>query len=137
VPERESIARGKNLSSQARNFPAETPTVDGIEQESSANRPYFALVLAGGFGRRFAREYPRTAASFAGRSSARVRPRRKRGQMKLLDWASVPAKESHLAVVLGFSVLMMSALLWMVVWQADVISYQQDVIRWLWSSAVR
>jgi hypothetical protein len=45
---------------------------------------------------------------------------------------SIPARESHLAVALGFSVVMMAALLWCVMWQADVIDYQRDVIRTLW-----
>jgi hypothetical protein len=57
--------------------------------------------------------------------------------VKLLRWCSAPASESYLATALGFSVAMMAVLLWAIVWQADVISYQQDVIRWLWTSAVR
>ncbi len=57
--------------------------------------------------------------------------------MKLPRWCSTPVRESHLAIALGFSVAMMAGLLCAIIWQADVISYQQEVIRWLWTSAVR
>lgn len=52
---------------------------------------------------------------------------------KIAQLFSIPARESHLAVALGFSVVMMAALLWCVMWQADVIGYQRDVIRTLWA----
>jgi hypothetical protein len=51
---------------------------------------------------------------------------------KLARLFSVPASESHLAVALCVSVVMMAALLWGMMWQADVIGYQQEVIRSLW-----
>ena len=46
---------------------------------------------------------------------------------------AIPASESQLSVALALSVLVMSLLLWGIVWQADIITKQRDVIRWLWS----
>jgi hypothetical protein len=57
--------------------------------------------------------------------------------MKLPRWCLAPASESHLAMALGYSVVMMAGLLCALVWQAGVISYQQEIIRWLWTSAVK
>jgi hypothetical protein len=57
--------------------------------------------------------------------------------MRLPGWLTATSKESHLAAALGISVVMMSLMLWAILWQADVISYQQDVIRWLWTWNVK
>ncbi len=46
---------------------------------------------------------------------------------------SIPATESQLAVALSLSAVAMALMLWAILWQSDVISYQQDVIRWMWS----
>ena len=46
---------------------------------------------------------------------------------------SVPATESQLAVALSLSAVIMALMLWAILWQSDVISYQRDVIRWMWS----
>jgi hypothetical protein len=51
----------------------------------------------------------------------------------LIRRLSIPASESHLSVALALSVLVMSLLLWGIVWQSDIIAKQRDVIRWLWS----
>ncbi len=51
----------------------------------------------------------------------------------LLRRLAVPASESQMAVALAFSALAMSLMLWVIIWQSDVISSQRDVIRWLWS----
>ncbi len=53
--------------------------------------------------------------------------------MKLPRMLTVPASESQLAVALGICVVLLAVLVWGVVWQADIIGYQRDVIRWLWS----
>lgn len=42
---------------------------------------------------------------------------------------SVPASESQLSIALVFALVVMSFLLWGVVWQASVISQQRQVIR--------
>ncbi len=57
--------------------------------------------------------------------------------VRLPEWLSNPARESHLSWALGFSLVMMSLMLWMILWQADLISYQREVIRLLWSAAAR
>ncbi|MCL6566604.1 MAG: hypothetical protein K6U09_09300 [Acidobacteriia bacterium] len=47
---------------------------------------------------------------------------------------TVPASESHLALALALCVFLLSVLLWGIIWQADVIGYQREVIRWLWNA---
>lgn len=42
---------------------------------------------------------------------------------------SVPASESQLSIALVFALVVMSFLLWGVIWQAGVISHQREVIR--------
>jgi hypothetical protein len=51
----------------------------------------------------------------------------------LVQRLKIPATESQLSVALALSVLVMSLLLWGIVWQSDIISKQRDVIRWLFS----
>jgi hypothetical protein len=46
---------------------------------------------------------------------------------------SIPATESQLSVALALSVLVMSGLLWGILWQANIIAQQREAIRWLWS----
>jgi hypothetical protein len=38
-----------------------------------------------------------------------------------------------MAIALGLSAVAMSLMLWVIIWQSDVISYQRDIIRWMWS----
>ncbi len=54
--------------------------------------------------------------------------------MWLLRRLTIPASESLLAVALCASTVVMSLMLWVIIWQSDVIVYQRDVIRWLWST---
>jgi len=53
--------------------------------------------------------------------------------MWLLRRLTVPASESQMAVALGLCSLVMSLMLWAILWQSDVIAYQREVIRWMWS----
>ena len=53
--------------------------------------------------------------------------------MWLLRRLAVPATESQMAVALAISVVAMSLMLWAILWQSDVIAYQRDIIRWIWS----
>ncbi len=53
--------------------------------------------------------------------------------MQLLRRLTAPATESQMAVALGISALAMALMLWAILWQSDIIAYQRDVIRWLWS----
>jgi hypothetical protein len=52
-----------------------------------------------------------------------------------LSWLTrrvrLPASESQIGVVLGFCVIVMSLMLWAIIWQSQVISQQAEVIRWL------
>jgi len=54
--------------------------------------------------------------------------------MRLLRRLNIPASESQMAVALGLCAVMMSLMLWVILWQSDVIAYQQDVIRWMWKA---
>ena len=51
----------------------------------------------------------------------------------LIRRLSIPASESQLSVALALSVLVMSFLLWGIVWQSEIIAKQRALIRWLWS----
>ncbi len=53
--------------------------------------------------------------------------------MRLIRRLAVPVTEPQLAVALAISVLAMSLMLWAILWQSDVIAYQRDIIRWMWS----
>lgn len=46
-----------------------------------------------------------------------------------------PVNESYVGVALCFSLVMMTVLMGMIVWQASVISFQKDLIRLLWAGA--
>jgi hypothetical protein len=52
--------------------------------------------------------------------------------MRLMRRLAVPASESHLTIALVFSAIIMSLLLWGVMWQSGIIAYQQELIRDLW-----
>jgi hypothetical protein len=47
---------------------------------------------------------------------------------------SVPVSESSLSIAVALAAVAMSLMLWAILWQSDVISYQRDLIRWLWSA---
>lgn len=50
---------------------------------------------------------------------------------RLIQRLRVPASESQMGVVLGFCVVVMSLMLWVIIWQSQVISQQAELIRWL------
>lgn len=54
--------------------------------------------------------------------------------MKLLSRLKVPATESQLALTLAVSLVMMAAMLLGILWQANVINFQKELIRALWNS---
>jgi hypothetical protein len=54
--------------------------------------------------------------------------------MKFLKRLAIPASESHLALVLSLAMVVMALLLYAVLWQSNVISYQRDLIYWLWNA---
>jgi hypothetical protein len=54
--------------------------------------------------------------------------------MRLVRRLAVPASESHLTVALVLSVLVMSLMLWAMMYQSGIIVHQRDLIRVLWES---
>ena len=54
--------------------------------------------------------------------------------LRALRRLTVPAAESHLAMALALAAATMALMLWVILWQSDVILYQRDVIRWMWNS---
>lgn len=53
--------------------------------------------------------------------------------MRLFRRLVVPATESQMAVALGLCAITMALMLWAILWQSDVIAYQREIIRWMWS----
>ena len=53
--------------------------------------------------------------------------------VRMLRSLTVPATESQMAIALGMSVLMMGLMLCAILWQSNVISYQRDLIRVIWT----
>jgi len=53
--------------------------------------------------------------------------------MRLLRRLSVPASEGHITLVLAASLVLMGGMLLALLWQSNVIIYQRDLIRLLWS----
>ncbi len=51
----------------------------------------------------------------------------------LIQRLKIPATESQLSVALALSVLVMSLLLYGILWESNIITQQRDAIRWLWS----
>jgi hypothetical protein len=51
----------------------------------------------------------------------------------LIAKMKIPASESQLSLALGLSVLVMSGLLWAILWQSNIIVQQREAIRYLWS----
>ena len=49
---------------------------------------------------------------------------------------SVPASESHLGMALSLAAVTMGLMLWAILWQSNVIVYQRDVIRRLWTTRI-
>lgn len=54
--------------------------------------------------------------------------------MRLMRRLAVPPSESHLTVALVLSVVVMSLMLWGMMYQSGVILHQRDIIRVLWES---
>ncbi len=52
---------------------------------------------------------------------------------RALRTLSVPASESQLGVALAVAATAMGLMLWAIIWQSNLIVYQRDLIRWLWT----
>jgi hypothetical protein len=55
---------------------------------------------------------------------------------RLRHYLTVPASESHIAIALSLSAVVMSLMLWAILWQTAVIEHQRDLIRALWTGTV-
>lgn len=53
--------------------------------------------------------------------------------MKNLRSLMLPASETHVTMALVLSLVIMGLLLCGLVWQSNLIVYQRDLIRWMWS----
>jgi len=53
--------------------------------------------------------------------------------VKFLQRLKAPASESQLGLTLAFSLVIMAAMLVGLMWQANVISFQREIIRSLWN----
>jgi hypothetical protein len=51
---------------------------------------------------------------------------------RLRQYLTIPASESHLAIALTVSAVVMGLMLCAILWQSTVIEHQRDVIRMLW-----
>ncbi len=49
----------------------------------------------------------------------------------LIRRLTVPASESHLALGLGVAAIAMALMLWAILWQANIIVHQRDLIHWM------
>mgnify|MGYP001180820088 CR=1 FL=1 len=54
--------------------------------------------------------------------------------IQMIRRMKMTANESHIGLALGVSAVMMGLLLWAIIWQSDVIAYQRDLIKWMWSA---
>jgi hypothetical protein len=45
-----------------------------------------------------------------------------------------PASESHLGMALAVAAVVMGLMLWAILWQANIIVYQRDLIRVMWTT---
>ena len=46
---------------------------------------------------------------------------------------SEPATDSHLSMALGMAAVTLALMLWAIIWQANIIDYQRDLIRALFT----
>jgi hypothetical protein len=54
-------------------------------------------------------------------------------RVRFLRRLKAPASESQLALTLAISLVIMAAMLLCLLWQSSIITFQQDLIRSLWS----
>jgi hypothetical protein len=53
--------------------------------------------------------------------------------VRLIRRLSVPASESQMAIALALSIVTMSLMLCAILWQSNVIQFQRDLIRVIWT----
>ena len=53
---------------------------------------------------------------------------------RIMKCLKMEASESHLTLALVISAITMALMLWAIIWQSDIIAYQRDIIRWIWTA---
>jgi hypothetical protein len=53
--------------------------------------------------------------------------------MRILRALRLPASEAQITLALALSLLIMSLMLCGLLWQSNLITYQRDLIRWMWN----
>jgi hypothetical protein len=54
--------------------------------------------------------------------------------IRVLRRLNEPVSDSHLRMALALALLALSLMLWAIVWQANIIVYQRDLIRVMWDA---
>lgn len=69
-----------------------------------------------------------------GQACRQARVHKEKHVIQMIRRMNVTATESLVGLALGASAVVMGLLLWAIVWQSNVIAYQRDIIKWMWSS---
>jgi hypothetical protein len=54
--------------------------------------------------------------------------------IRIIRRLNVAPSDSQLELALGLSALVMGLMLWAILWQANIITYQRDIIKWMWTT---
>jgi hypothetical protein len=54
--------------------------------------------------------------------------------IRMIRGLKEPASDSHLGMALVVAAVTMGLMLWAIIWQANIIVYQRDLIRVMWTS---
>jgi hypothetical protein len=54
--------------------------------------------------------------------------------IRLIRRMNAEASDSQLGLALGLSALIMGLMLWAILWQSTVITYQREIIKWMWTT---
>jgi hypothetical protein len=46
----------------------------------------------------------------------------------------VDASETQMGLALGVAAVGMGLMLWAIIWQSNIIAYQRDLLKWMWSA---
>jgi hypothetical protein len=54
--------------------------------------------------------------------------------IRMIRRLNVETSDSQLQLALGLAALVMGLMLWAILWQANIITYQRDIIKWMWTT---
>ena len=54
--------------------------------------------------------------------------------IRLIRRLNGESSDSQLELALGLAALVMGLMLWAILWQANIITYQRDIIKWMWTT---